>query len=169
MAAEPDQYSMPNIADLTASNGQSRVFSKLDLLKCYFRVPVHQDDVSKTTIITQFGSYIFAAYEGSGICDLPFCLVYVDDILIFSDNDTDHAEHLQRVLQLLKDNGLVVRPDKCIFGVSKVDFMGPRDQRHWDQAHDEQSPSHLRFPSPNIHESRSGISRNVELLSLIHT
>ena len=109
---------MPNIADLTASIGQSRVFSELDLLKGYFQVPVHPDDVPKTTIITPFGSYFFH-YSTFGLrnsgatfqCmmdqifgDVPFCLVYVDDILIFSDNDTDHAEHLQRVLQLLKDN-----------------------------------------------------------------
>ena len=48
MATEPDHYPLPNIVDLTASIGQSRVFSKLDLLKCYFQV--HCTTVSAMTL-----------------------------------------------------------------------------------------------------------------------
>jgi len=54
-----DHYPMPNINDLTASIGDARIFSKLDLLKGYFQVPVHPDDVPKTAIITPFASYVF--------------------------------------------------------------------------------------------------------------
>ena len=55
----PDQYPMPNITDLTNNIGNARIFTKLDLLKGYFQVPVHPDDVPKTAIITPFGSYVF--------------------------------------------------------------------------------------------------------------
>jgi hypothetical protein len=50
---------MPNIMDLTNSIGKSRVFSKLDLLKVYFQVPVHPEDVPKTAITTPFGCFMF--------------------------------------------------------------------------------------------------------------
>ena len=50
---------MPNITDLTNNIGNARVFTKLDLLKGYFQVPVHPNDVLKTAIITPFGSYLF--------------------------------------------------------------------------------------------------------------
>ena len=59
LITEPDYYPMPNIADFTNSIGTVRVFSKLDLLKGYFQVPVHPADVPKTAIITPFGSYVF--------------------------------------------------------------------------------------------------------------
>ena len=55
----PDQYPMPNITDLTNNIGNARIFTKLDLLKEYFQVPVHPDDVPKTATITPFGSYVF--------------------------------------------------------------------------------------------------------------
>ena len=54
-----DRYPMPNIADITNVIGDATVFSKLDLLKAYFQVPVHQPDQAKTAITTPFGSYIF--------------------------------------------------------------------------------------------------------------
>ena len=57
LITEPDHYAMPNISDLTSSISTSRVFSKLDLLKGYFQVPVNPDDVPKTAITTPFGTY----------------------------------------------------------------------------------------------------------------
>ena len=138
LVTEPDHYPMPNIEDLTASIGKARVFSKLDLLKGYFQVPINPEDTPKTAIITPFGSYVFHfstfGLRNSGATfqrmmdlifgEIPHCIVYVDDILIYSNNHDDHAEHLRLVLQLLKDNGLVARPDKCVFGASTITFLG---------------------------------------------
>ena len=103
-------------------------------------MPVHPDDVEKTAIITPFGTYVFffstfglrnsgATFQrlmDSIFCDVPFCVVFVDDILIFSKSCEDHVVHLRVVLQLLRDNGLIVRPDKCVFGAEAVDFLGHR-------------------------------------------
>ena len=60
---EPDHYAMPNISDLTSSIGTARIFSKLDLLKGYFQVPVNPDDVPKTAITTPFGTYVFHYFD----------------------------------------------------------------------------------------------------------
>ena len=60
---------MPNIEDITNALGKAAVFSKLDLLKWYFQVPVTPSDV-----------------------------VYIDAILSFSENEHDHQEHLQTVV-----------------------------------------------------------------------
>jgi hypothetical protein len=48
----------------------------------------------------------------------------VDDILVYSENHEDHKINLRQVLNLLNDNGLVVRPDKCAFGASFVEVLG---------------------------------------------
>ena len=97
---EPDHYAMPNISDLTSSIGTACIFSKLDLLKGYSQVPVNPDDVPKTAITTPFGTYVFH-YSTFGLRNsgarfqrmmdqilghLPFCRVYIDDILIASEN-----------------------------------------------------------------------------------
>ena len=55
---------------------------------------------------------------------LPYCRVYIDDILVASENHREHREHLQSVLELLRENGLVIRRDKCAFGASTVEFLG---------------------------------------------
>ena len=138
LITEPDHYAMPNISDLTSSISTSRVFSKLDLLKGYFQVPVNPDDVPKTAITTPFGTYVFH-YSTFGLRNsgatfqrmmdqifghLPYCKVYIDDILIASENHREHRVHLQSVLQLLHINGLVIRRDKCVFGASTIDFLG---------------------------------------------
>ena len=98
LTTEPDHYAMPNISDLTFSIGTSRVFSKLDLLKGYFQVPVNPEYAPKTAITTPFGTYVFQ-YSTFGLRNsgatfqrmmdqifghLPHCRVYIDDILVAS-------------------------------------------------------------------------------------
>nr|BDT63073.1 MAG: reverse transcriptase [Trachysalambria curvirostris nimavirus] len=84
LITEPDHYR--NI-------GTTRVFSKLDLLKGYFQVSVHPEDVPKTAIVTPFGSYVFH-YSTFGLRNsgatfqifgqLPYCVVYkVEAVLQF--------------------------------------------------------------------------------------
>ena len=99
LITEPDHYPMPNIIDITNNIGKSCVFSKLDLLKGYFQVPVHPPDVPKTAIVTPFGNYVFL-YSTFGLRNsgatfqrmmnsifghLPNVVVYIDDMLIFSE------------------------------------------------------------------------------------
>ena len=101
--------------------GKSCVFSKLDLLKGYFQVTVHPSDIPKTVIITPFGSYVFHyltfGLKNSGATfqrmmdsifgQLPNVIVYMDDLLVFSDSVTDHEQHLRSVLSLLQNIGLM--------------------------------------------------------------
>ncbi|GKE25638.1 Orf y [Tanacetum coccineum] len=53
-----------------------------------------------------------------------FIAVYIDDILVFSKNEKDHAKHLEKMLKICEDNGLVLSPTKMKIAVSKVDFLG---------------------------------------------
>ncbi|GJU82967.1 ORFIII-like polyprotein [Tanacetum coccineum] len=53
-----------------------------------------------------------------------FIAVYIDDILVFSKNEKDHAKHLERMLKICEDNGLVLSPTKMKIAVSTVDFLG---------------------------------------------
>ena len=126
---------------ITEPDYYARVFSKLDLLKGYFQVPVHSADVSKTAIITPFGSYVFHystfGFRNSGATfqrmtdsifgDLSNVLVYIDDLLIFSNSIAPirlHENNLRGTLTRLQRNGLIVRQDKCVFAASTVESLG---------------------------------------------
>ena len=138
MITEPDHYPIPNISDVTSFLHGARYFSKLDLLKGYFQVPMHAEDVPKTAITTPFGTFTFnyscfglrnagATFQRlmDGVLgDLPFCVCYVDDILVFSSSREDHLLHLELVLDRLQQNGLILRYDKCTFGTQEVEFLG---------------------------------------------
>ncbi len=55
-----------------------------------------------------------------------FVVVYIDDILIYSGSLEEHAEHLPKVFQRLREKKLYAKLEKCEFGVTEVDFLGHR-------------------------------------------
>ena len=57
---------------------------------------------------------------------LDFVFVYLDDILIASESETQHLEHLRLLFDRLEENGLKVKAEKCLFGVTEIDFLGHR-------------------------------------------
>ena len=139
-ATVPDRYPLPNIADFSSLVSGSTVFSKLDLQKGYYQVPVEEMDIQKTAIITPFGMFEFLRMP-FGLCnagntfqrlmdqilgDLPFCFVYVDDILVFSKDLSSHVQHLQDVLLLCREHGLTIGLPKCQFAVTEIEFLGHR-------------------------------------------
>ena len=98
MATKPDDYPLPNIQDLSSSLAGCTVFSKIDLEKGYYQVPMSPEDVGKTTVITSFGLFEFfkmpfglrnASQTLQKLMDqvwagLHFTFVYLDDVLISS-------------------------------------------------------------------------------------
>ena len=57
---------------------------------------------------------------------LDFVFVYLDDILIASESAAEHKEHLRILFHRLQEHGLVVKTEKCVFGVPEIDFLGHR-------------------------------------------
>lgn len=135
---KPDRYPLPFIMDCTPMLQGKTVFSKVDLQRAYNQIPVHPDDVEKTAITTPFGLFEFR-YMAFGLCnaaqtmqrvmnaitmDLPFVFVYLDDLLIASNNIEDHKNHLHQIFKRLQNNGLSVNPEKCEFAKSELIFLG---------------------------------------------
>jgi hypothetical protein len=53
-----------------------------------------------------------------------FIVVYLDDIVIYSDNEKDHIRHLTKVFEVLRQYTLYAKPSKCIFAVASLEFCG---------------------------------------------
>ena len=133
-----DKYPVRSLSDFTAELHGKRIFSKVDLLKGYHQVPVRQEDVKKTAVITPFGLFTFPrtpfGLKNAGqdfqrlmdeiLGDVPRVFVYIDDILVASETEEQHLEDLRHTFDTLKDNGLVVNRKKCVLGQSSIEFLG---------------------------------------------
>ena len=133
-----DRYPLPNIADFTLRIASSTVFSRLDLQKGYYQIPMASKDNTKTAIVTPYRMFEFLrlpfGLRNAGnrfqrmmdqiLGNLPYCFVYIDDILVLSPNLYSHVQHLLDVLELCRTNGLTIGLGKCEFAVLETEFLG---------------------------------------------
>ena len=134
----PDRYPLPHIQDVVRDLDDCHIFSKIDLVKAYHQIPMAEEDIMKTAIITPFGlfEYIrtpfglrnagqtFQRFMDEVVRGLEGVFVYVDDILVASKNEKNHEHHLSALFTRLELFGLVISPEKSTFGVKQVDFLG---------------------------------------------
>jgi len=97
--------------------------------------------------------------------ELPFCMVYIDDILIFSWDHQAHQDHVRTVLHLLEENGLVVSPEKCIFGASSIDFLGYKIQNQGIRLQANKVDVVPQFPTPT---SIKGVQQFLGIINYYH-
>ncbi|XP_020961322.1 uncharacterized protein LOC110263835 [Arachis ipaensis] len=116
------------------------VFSKIDLRSRCHQIRVRDEDIPKTAFRTRYGHYeytmmsfgltnaqaIFMDYMNRIFHPYldKFVVLFIDDILIYSKTEDEHAEHLQTVLQILKDKKVYAKLPKCEFWKSEVKFLG---------------------------------------------
>jgi len=53
-----------------------------------------------------------------------FVVIYLDDVLIYLENASEHKRHIRMVLEKLRQTGLYAKPEKCQFSVQEVAFLG---------------------------------------------
>lgn len=133
-----DAYPLPRIQDCLDDIGKSKRLSKIDLTSGYWQIHVQELSIPKTAFNTRSGKYEFIAMP-FGLCNAPatfqrimndalrdflgkFVIVYLDDIVIYSDSDREHEKHLQQVFEALKKHELFAKPSKCVIGASEIEF-----------------------------------------------
>ncbi|GJT27713.1 putative reverse transcriptase domain-containing protein [Tanacetum coccineum] len=135
-----NRYPLPRIDDLFDQLQGSSVFSKIDLRSGYHQLRVRNKDIPKTTFRTRYGHYEFQVMP-FGLTNVPavfidlmnrvckpyldkFIIVFIDDILIYSRNKEEHANHLRIILELLQKEKLYAKFSKCDFWIHIVQFLG---------------------------------------------
>ena len=110
----PDRYPIPHIQDFTQRLAGSKFFSKIDLVRAYYQIPVVPSDVDKT-----FQRFIDHVTRG-----LDFVFVYLDDLLVTSPDHKTHKKQLRILFARLSEYGIIIGPEKCQFGTCELSFLG---------------------------------------------
>uniref|UniRef100_A0A8C6MBY8 Gypsy retrotransposon integrase-like protein 1 n=1 Tax=Nothobranchius furzeri TaxID=105023 RepID=A0A8C6MBY8_NOTFU len=135
-----NKYPLPLLSSTFEPINDASIFTKLDLRNAYHLVRIREGDEWKTAFKTPLGHFeylvmpfgltnapaVFQSLVNSVLGDFinKFITVYLDDILIFSKDLSEHRQHVRAVLQRLLKNRLYVKGEKCEFHVPSVKFLG---------------------------------------------
>ncbi|XP_071491677.1 uncharacterized protein [Diadema antillarum] len=133
-----DNEPIPNVEEIMSEIGEAKYFSKIDLSKGYWQIPVDERDREKTAFVTPEGQYqfrvlpfgmvnapaVFTRMMRKLLAGLPHVVHYIDDVLVYSKTWEEHVDDLRRVFQRLREAHLTARPSKCHLGCRSVEFLG---------------------------------------------
>lgn len=135
-----DAFPLPRIDESFDALRGAKFFSTIDLASGYHQVAMHERDRAKTAFTTPFGLFEYVRMP-FGVCNGPatfqrlmqatmsdlifqILLVYLDDILVFSETFEQHLERLETVFRRLAETGLKIKLQKCAFLQQSVKFLG---------------------------------------------
>ena len=135
-----DSYPLPRIDESLDALGGSKYFSTLDLASGYWQIELDEDAKEKSAFCTTSGLYQFKVMP-FGLTNAPatfqrlmervltslqwqICLIYIDDVIIFSKTLEEHISRLSEILGRLKSAGLKLKPKKCYLFQHKVAYLG---------------------------------------------
>lgn len=135
-----DTYPLPLINETLENLGRSRYFTTLDLHSGYHQIPIAKEDQEKTGFTTVGGHFEYKRMA-FGLSGAPAtfqrlmdnllakikgteCLVYLDDVVVYSETIEEHAERLSHVLSVFKNANLKVNLKKCQFAQRSVNYLG---------------------------------------------
>ena len=159
-----DCYPVPRIDDTIDRFHNIKEFTTLDCFAGYYQVLVHEEDRHKTAFTTPFGLFEYVRMP-FGLCNAPatfqrlmdfvlegligdFCLVYLDDIIVYSKDKSDHLRHLQIIFDRLRQNNLKLKISKCHFMKSEVQYLGYVVNRHGLLPQQSKLDILANFPAP---------------------
>ena len=164
-ATIPDEFPIPRQSEILASLSGAQVLSSLDALSGFTQLEMAEEDVEKTAFRThrglfQFRRLPFGLRNGPSIFQrimqnilAPylwiFCLVYIDDIVVYSKSYEDHIVHLDKVLGAIERSGITLSPTKCHMFYDSILLLGHKVSRLGLSTHLEKvsAITELRRPS----------------------
>ena len=136
-----DAYSLPRIESILDSLGGAQIFTTLDLKAGYWQVEMAEECKAYTAFTCgplgfyecdtmPFGATNAPAtfqrlmHDCLGDLNMNWCIVYLDDIIVFSDTKEEHLKRLEAVFQKLMAAGLKLKPTKCFFFRDEIEYLG---------------------------------------------
>ena len=135
-----DAYPLPRIDDCLDALAGAKCFSTLDLASGYWQVGMTEEAKLKSAFVTNGGLFQWKVMP-FGLCNAPstferlmekvlagltwqICLVYLDDVIVYSETVLEHIDRLEVIFQKLKKAGLTLKPKKCNLFRKQVPFLG---------------------------------------------
>ena len=136
-----DRYPLPHGEELIDRLQGAKVFSKLDFWSGFHQHRMASQDIEKTAFIGPDSLYEWLVMP-FGLSNAPsefmrvmsnllrehikagYCVVFIDDILVYSKDTLHHSQHLEKVLHTIQKAGYRLKPDKCSFGSIAAEFLG---------------------------------------------
>jgi len=135
-----DRDPLPLITEALDRLGGVKYFTKLDIKDAYHPIRIREGDQWKTTFSTKPGTYEYLVMP-FGLCNAPAafqrwinkvlmehidmcCIVYLDDVLIYSNTLQQHRKDVSNILEAIRKSGMKVKPSKCKFNQSKTEYLG---------------------------------------------
>lgn len=167
-----DAYALPNLEETFSALSGSKWFSVLDLKSGYYQIEVDETDKHKTAFVCPMGFWEFNRMPQGvtnapstfqrlmercmGDINLKEVLVFLDDLIVFSDTLEEHETRLLHVLNRLKDYGLKLSLEKCKFFQTSVKYLGHIVSRDGVETDPQKIEALKTWPSPrNLKELRS--------------
>ena len=111
------------------------MFSKLDANSGFWQIPLDLESRLLTTFLTPFGRYCFnklpfgicsapELFQRCILCGLPGIICHIDDILIYGRDQNEHDIRLRGALETIKNAGLTLNHNKCMFNQCSISFLG---------------------------------------------
>ena len=132
------RHPIPMIDDLLQVIGEGKKFSKIDLRSGFHQIELSEESRKITTFITHKGLFrykrlmfgvnaapeIYQHIIGQLIADIPGAVNFIDDLIVFGKDENEHDARLEKLLNRLKEKGLTLNPEKCEFGVPRIQVLG---------------------------------------------
>jgi hypothetical protein len=135
-----DRYPLPLLDETLNRMSQAKIFTKLDIRQAFHRVRMDPVLEELTTFRTRYRSYkckvlpfgltnrpaTYQRFMNDTLFDYldDFCIAYLDDIMIYSQNEEEHTEHVRKVLLRLRKVGLQADIKKSEFNVTRTKYLG---------------------------------------------
>jgi hypothetical protein len=135
-----NRYPLPLIDETLARLSKAKIFTKLDIRQAFYRIRMSPESEELTAFRTRYGLFqykvlpfgltngpaTFQSYINNVLRDLldVTCTAYLDDILIYSDDEVEHETHVKQVVERLRDAGLQADLKKCEFSVTRTKYLG---------------------------------------------
>lgn len=162
---EMDKYPLPNIHDLLDQLGSAKIFTCMDLSQGYYQVELEEASRPCTAFITPDGKHYqmkrlpmglnvspsaFSRIMALALAGLTgmMCLVYLDDLVIFSKTAREHERDLEEVFHRLRKVRLQVHPEKSHFFRRTVIFLGYKISENGVETDPEKCEKIRNFPQP---------------------
>jgi len=137
---QKDTYPLPRMDECIDTLGEAEYFTTLDAYSGYWEMKIRPQDRHKTAFVCHAGTFQCTRMP-FGLTNAPACfqraldliltkykwktcLVYLDDVIIFSNNVDDHIKHVDEILQTLADAGITLKINKCFFFQKQVEYLG---------------------------------------------